>query len=358
MAINHYTSIALTRAVSDMGSAQKVSRIRAQFPDNDEITMGEQLEYGYDSDNPHILVVRKQHEGSSPIAFQTGTLKTLTFPKYRPSATLKEADARKLDPSLNVYTGRQTDPNANLSAKIAKQLEKMNRYIETSHLANCAAGLRTGSVTFKFEDATTNTMAYGYTTGTAVDSTIKTALSGTTAPTAIWTHANALPIDNIELLAANIRKTSQYGGPLDVLMGAAAWDAFRKHSTVTTVLDNRRVEAGQIMYNENMEYKASFGGFNIFLIDFSYQLTSTWTAAWDTNTIAVVPREPGDWFSTEYGAPYEIPEGTNDATFIPVKKFSKVVTEPDPPVQKIILESRLVPVVKNPLCLRVQTVIS
>lgn len=358
MAINHYTSVSLTRAVQDLDHAQKTGRILAQFPESD-VTLGQQLEYGYDSANPQILHVRKQHEGSSPIAMQTGTLKTVTFPKYRPSTVINEIDARKLDPSLSVYTGRDTDPNANFNAKIAKQLKLMLDKIKMSTYVNAAVGLRTGSVSFKYEDATTATIEYGYgSAGTNVDSIIRTALSGTTAPTAIWTHANATPMNNIELLASCIRKTSGYGGAFDVLMGTEAWNAFKVHSTVTNQLDNRRIESGRIVMNEASEYKASINGFDIYQIDTAYDLGGTWTDAWDSKTIAVIPRDPGDWFSLEFGAPFEIPEGSTTPAFIPVKYFSKIVVEHDPVVQKLILESRPIPLVKNKLCLRVQAVIS
>lgn len=359
MSVSVFDSVSLTMAVNDLDSAQRASRIMRLFRPNPTVHVSKYLEYGYDSDNPHILQVRKQHEGSSPIAATLGTLKRLTFPKYRPSFDWDEIDAQTLDPAVAAYTGTASDPTAVQAQKIAKHLGKLRRRIETSHLVNCMTALRTGAITFQYEDATTEGIEYGYgSAGTAVTSIIKTALSGTTAPTAIWTHANALPMDNIELLARNIRATSQYGGAFDVLMGPAAWDAFRVHSTVTNQLDNRRIDSGGLMFRENNEYKGSINGFDIYEVDYRYLLNTTWTEAWDTNTIAVVPREDLDWFSTEYGAIWEIPEGANRASFIPTQYFSKVIVEQDPVSEKLIVESRPIPLIKNPLCLRVQTVIS
>ena len=360
MPTSSYDSITLTTAVNDLDSGQRCRRLMGLFAPSADVHLSTYLEYGYDTDNPHILQVRKQHEGSSPVAATIGDVKRLSFPKYRPSTDWDEADTRKLDPAVAAYMGpNASNPNSVQDDKVAKQLRKLRNYIDTSHLVNCLTALRTGAVTFKYEDATTEGIEYGYgSAGTAVDSIIKTALSGTTAPTAIWTSANALPMDNIELLARNIRATSQYGGAFDVVMGPAAWDAFRVHSTVTKLLDNRRTEGNVMMDKENGEYKASINGFDIYEVDYRYLLDTTWTEAWDTNTIAVIPRENLDWFSTEHGAVYEIPEGGTRPSLIPTMYFSKVIVEQDPVSEKLIVESRPIPVIKNPLCLRVQTVIS
>lgn len=359
MSVSVYDSVDLTMAVNNLESHQKTMRVRKLFRDGDVHTQ-EHLEFGYDIDHPHILYTRKQIEGSSPVEVKIGDLKRLTFPKYRPSGVLKEKDARKLDPSVAAYVGTSTDANTNLAAVVAKHLAKLRRRIDTTHMVNAISALTTGSVTFKYEDATTETLDLGFgSAGTAITSVIRTTLSGTTAPTAIWTHANAVPLDNLETAATAMRAVTGYDGPIDVLMGTAAWNAFKVHSTVKDLLDNRRIVGSEIRANENMEYKGEVNGFRIYHVTFQYLLNTTWTEAWNTNTIALVPSEdPEGWFSTEYGAPFEFPEGSNVAQFIPVQYFSKAVRIEDPPVQKVILESRPVPLIKNPQAVRVWTVIS
>ena len=248
------------------------------------------------------------------------------------------------------YTGTQTDLGANLAGKVAKALDKLRRRVQTFHLVNCYHALSAGAITFKYEDATTATIDYGYgSAGTAVTSIIQTAL----ATTRLWSASTSTPLADLELLAQNIRSTTEYGGEFDVIMGSTAFAHFAAHASVTNKLDNRRTDVGQMTFRNGSEWKGSVDGFDIYQVGFNYLLNTTWTAAWPATFIAVVPRENLDWFSTEYGAIYEIPEGSETATFIPVKYFAKSITKKDPVLQTLIVESRPIPVIKNPLALRV-----
>lgn len=361
MAISPFTSAGLSRAVTDLSNAQMTERVMRQFPDAPEgVHLSETLEYGHDVRDPRILHYRKPGEKAGIVQAAVGTLKHLRFPMLREETAFNEVDARVLDPSLEAYRGRNaTDANANYMGMVMKQLDYLLELVRGTHVVSCYSALQTGVVTFDYPDAPSETIDFGFgSAGTAVTSIIRTALSGTTAPTAIWTHANALPMKNIDTLVADARATSKYAGPYDVLMGRAAWDAYSVHSTVVNMLDNRRIDGGNLALREDAEFKGQYNGYNIYLIDTRYVLDTTWTAAWDTNTIAVVPRNPTGWFSTEYGAPFEIPAPGMDPAFIPIKVFAKTYNEENPPVKKILVESRPIPLIKNPRCMRVQAVIS
>ena len=352
MSVEMFDSTSMTKAVNNLDNAQRTARLLKQFPDGD-VHVSEFMEYGYDADNPKILQVRKITEGSSPIAQSVGSLKRINFPKYRPAMNWNEADALVLDPAVAQYMGTQTDLNSNLAGKVAKALDKLRRRVQTSHLVNCYHALSAGAITFKYEDATTATIDYGYgSAGTAVTSIIQTAL----ATTRLWTASTSTPLADLEQLAQNIRATTEYTGEFDVIMGATAFNAFAVHASVTGKLDNRRTDAGSMTFRNGSEFKGSVDGFDIYQVSFKYLLDTTWTEAWDTDTIAVVPRENLDWFSTEYGAIWEIPEGATRASFIPVKYFSKSELKTDPVSQKIIVESRPIPVIKNPLAVRIWNV--
>lgn len=360
MSVSVYDSATLSRAVTELEDAQRKARIMRLFKPG-SVHMAKTFEYGYDVDQPHILKFQKPDEGASPIPASIGTLKSLSFPKLRHYTAFSESDAKLLDPSVASYIGRNSNVSANFSEKIVKQLAKIKRYIDTTHMVNCFTALRTGVVTFKYGGGYTDeTIDFGYgSAGTATGSIIRTTLSGTTAPTAIWTHANALPLTNLDTLADSIRATSGYMGDFDVIMGTAAFNAFIVHSTVTSRLDVRRIDAGGMTLRESNEYKGSINGYDIYQVSNQYLLGSTWTQAWDTNTIAMIPREDLDWFSTEYGAPYDRPTaGSTELQFLPTPYFSKMFIDEDPPVQKLLVESRPIPVIKNTLCLRVWTVIS
>ena len=351
MSVSIFDSAEMTKAVNNLDNAQRTGRILQQFPDGD-VHMAAYMEYGYDSDNPRILQVRKIFEGSSPVAHGIGSLKRINFPKYRPSSFWEEQDARPLDPAVMAYTGTNTDANSNLEDRIAKQLDKLRRRIQTSHIYNCYKALSTGAITFQYEDGTTATIDYGYTSGTATTSTILTAKTST----ARWEDAGSFPLDDLETMASNIRATTEYTGEFDVLMGKTAFKAFRTHASVTGNLDNRRVDLGGLTLRNGSEWKGSIDGFDIYQVSFSFVANTTWTEVFDTDTVVMVPRENLDWFSTEYGAIWEVPQGSTSPAFIPTKYFSKSVIEEDPVTQKIIVESRPIPVIKNPLAVRVWNV--
>lgn len=361
MPVSVFSSAALSNAVTDLGHNQQTRRVRNQFPNStDGVIMSETLEYGYDSRYPRVLHYRKPGEASGVVKAAVGQLKAIRFPMLRESTPFNEKDARVLDPSLAAFQGRNnTNANSNLIQMVLKQQQYLKNLIEMTHTLACYQALSGGVVTFNYPDAPDETLDLGFgSAGTNVDSVIRTALSGASLGTAVWTHANARPMENIRLLASCIRATSEYPGQLDVLYGRAAWDAFSGHSTVSDKLDNRRIESGSIKQRENVEYVGSMDGFDFYVIDTQYVLGSTWTQAWDTNSIAVVPREPTGWFETVYGAPYEIPAPGANPEFLPTPFFSKTFVEQDPPVMKILVESRPIPLIKNPLCMRKQVVIA
>lgn len=361
MSISIFGSRAMSVAVSIQGDAQKNNRIKKQFPDNDVVHREKRLDYGYDRDNPHVLVARKPGQPAGEVAATVGDLRSVTFPMFREKTAFTEDDADVLDPSVESYRGPYaTDPALNFQEKVLKQAMKLRRMVERTHIVNCYLALSTGVVTFKYPGGLADeTIDFQFgSAGTAVTSVKRTALSGSTAPTAIWTHANALPLLNIDNLASDIRATTDYDGAFDVLMGRAAWDAFRVHSTITNMLDNRRIEGGNLELRESKEYKGSVNEYDIYMVDSRYLLDTTYTQAWDTNTIALVPREPGGLYSTEYGAPFEKPTPDARPTYLPTKFFSKMFTEEDPPVEFVLVESRPIPLIKSPLHQRVQAVIS
>lgn len=360
MSISIFGARALSVAVSIQKDAQKNNRIKKQFPDNPMIHREKRLDYGYDRRNPYVLVARKPGQPAGEVAAAVGDLRSITFPMFREKTAFDEADADVLDPSVAEFLGPYaTDPAKMLQAKILKQAMILRNLVERTHVVNCYQALSTGVVTFKYPSLPDETIDFQFgSAGTAVTSVKRTALSGTAAPTAIWTHANATPLNNIDDLASDIRATTDYDGAFDVLMGRTAWNAFRVHSSVTNMLDNRRIEGGNLEMRESKEYKGTINEYDIYVVDSRYMLGSTWTAAWETNTIAVVPREPGDIYSTEYGAPFEKPSPGASATYLPTKFFSKTYTTEDPPVDFILVESRPIPLIKSPLHQRVQVVIS
>jgi hypothetical protein len=360
MSISIFGARALSVGVSIQKDAQKNNRIKKQFPDNPTVHREKRLDYGYDRRNPHVLVARKPGQAAGEVAAAVGDLRSVTFPMFREKTGFDEIDADVLDPSVAEFAGPYaTDPAKMLQAKILKQAMILRGLVERTHVVNCYQALSTGVVTFKYPGLPDETIDFQFgSAGTAVTSIKRTALSGTTAPTAIWTHANALPLQNIDDLVSDIRATTDYDGSFDILMGREAWNAFRVHSTITNMLDNRRVEGGKLEMRESKEYKGTINEYDIYLIDSRYLLDTTYTNAWDPKTIAVVPREPGDIYSTEYGAPFDKPTPGASPTYLPTKYFSKMYSTEDPAVEFILVESRPIPLIKSPMHQRVQAVIS
>lgn len=352
MSLASFTPRALSEAAIIMGNAQRdffgTEVFRPSAPSRTQL-----IDFGSLVVNPQILNVSREGEASKPVPLLAGSLKTVQPPIYRPSKSINASDAATMNPALAAYNWVATDPNENLRQQIDLDMMDLVQKIRKSHAVNCALAISAGSLTLTHEDATTDTISYGYgSAGTDVDDTILTALSGAD----YWTESTSVPDKDIQAMVENIRKTTDIDTPIALIMGSTAYYAFRGHARIKDIYDNRRYDGNSLNWNEAVQYKGVYDGSPVFCVSLTYKTAAgTWTEAFPANKVVAVPLGT-NLFTTEYGAIFETPGPDTMPTWIPTQYFSKQLVEQDPAVNKIIVESRPVPVIKQPLAVRVQQV--
>ncbi len=354
MSLASFTPRDLTEAAIIMGNAQKDTFQRELFKAG--MAHSTQLiDFGSMVVNPQILNVNRAGEASKPVAMVAGALKSVSPPIYRVSKSIGQADAATANPALAAYNWVNTDPNENLRQQVALDQMDLVQKINKSHSVNCAIALSTGTLTLTHDDATTDTISYGYgSAGTDVDDTIQTALTSSD----LWNNATSDPVSNIDFMTRSIRTTTDIDAQLALFMGSTAFAYFVRHEKVKSFYDTRRYEFGQIMKNEQVDLKGYYNGMPVFEVVMSYKTAAgVWTDAFDPLKVVCAPLGTS-LFTTEYGGIFETPGLDTAPQWIPTPMFSKELYEQDPAVHKILVESRPVPLIKQPLAVRTRVVAS
>ncbi len=188
--------------------------------------------------------------------------------------------------------------------------------------------LRTGKVTVSGEGYQTQVVDFGRSSTHTVTLTSNDR----------WNvdHADSLPLDDLQVNAELISKDAG-GDALDVIMESGAWNAFRKHSTVSGRIDRRHTTDTQIavggIKERGLVYKGEIDGFRIW----TYQ---DW---YETDDGTVTPFLPSGTVLQVAGAI----EGVQafgaikdpKAGYQAVPYFSKVYYEEDPGANIILTQS-------------------
>jgi len=262
-----------------------------------------------------------------------------------------------LDPGLPGYTGPvNADPNAQTNVKIARELADLRAKIERQMEVTAADALLDGSATLTYPDGGTATITYEYETTPAAKATVQTALTGTNA----WSSSGSNPLKNLRTWARQIAQYSNYGGPLDVIMGYEVADALTNHAQFEKILNKQTLNLGTMSLAEQGLFRGQFGPFTFWEYVQSYQNSAgALVDAWDSKTVAVVPANgPAEIFSMEFGASFDFPTAQSETPqYITAEFFSKLVKHDDPPVQDLILQANPLPLIKNANAIRVCTVL-
>lgn len=354
MSLASFTPRDLSEAAIIMGNAQKDTFSSELFRPG-KAHVGQLIDFGSLVVNPQILLTSRAGEASKPVALVAGALKSVQPPIYRVSKTIGQSDAATFNPALAAYNWVNTDPNENLRQQIELDQKDLVSKVLKSHAVNCARALSTGTLTLTHDDATTDTIDYGYgSAGVAVDSIIQTALSGTT----LWNNATSDPAADVEFMARGIRSTTDVGERLALFMGHTAFAYFVRHEKIKSFYDVRRYDMGTINKDERMDLKGYYNGMPVFEVVMSYKTAAgTWTDAFDPLKCVCAPLGTG-LFTTEYGGIHETPGLDTAPAWIATPMFSKELFEQDPAVHRIIVESRPVPLIKQPLAVRTRVVAS
>lgn len=126
------------------------------------------------------------------------------------------------------YGGRLT-PQQRVDALVAETLDQHQQMIDNRLEWMAAQALVEGGITITGEDYPTTHVDFGR------NPSLDIALTGG----AKWTATTANPLDDIESAALSVRKISKGAIVTDLVMDGATWNALKKFSTITDLIDIR-----------------------------------------------------------------------------------------------------------------------
>ena len=307
-----------------------------------------------------VLPIVGRDEPAVPLELMKGSAKAVVPPRLRVSKTLNEAVAMTPFIGGDSWEGMNTDLNRSLAERITREQVKTKLSFGLTLETWCADLLADGAVSLADVDGTARyTLDYGYvTTGTAAARNVQTAKTGTNA----WNSDQSDPIAHMDEWETQIRDYSDYAGPLVVVCGSNVAAALRNHAKVQALLDNRRMQFGQINPAAANNYFATLGNFDLYKYSKSRRGAKnapTLTQLWDPNTVGMVPEGGNGIFEIHYGAIYEAPGGRRDEIkqLIQTDWYSKMYSSDDPPADILINESRPLPAITDARPIRICQVI-
>jgi hypothetical protein len=356
MTLDAFTPRSLTENVNKIGNAQEFLLQKRVFSRR-RTHPTEVIDFGVIADNLRISGYTRNGQSARPVSKVAGQLKKVEAPAIRLKKTLDADFIRTLNPGLATYMGPYaTDPQSQVAEKLAIEQADLKNKIDRQVEITAAEALSTGEATLTHEDGGTVAIDYEY-TGDGVSAgdglTIQPALSGTNA----WSSTGAKPLSDLQTLFDQITASSNYGGPLDVLMGVDAAKAFLNHEKVMKALDIRNLDGLGLSLVERARLRGVLGDVMIFSYAISYKNSGgTLVSGFNSKTIVVLPRDPSA-FSLEFGAVCDYPDPSAQAlAMIETEYFSKLVRHEDPAATDLIVQSNPIPVIKRPEAVRVLTV--
>lgn len=355
MTLASFTPAEMTQSIRLLGDLRQ-NFLSQRYFGRKEMHSTNMVMFGKMVSNAYIARYSRSGEAAKIVAGLAGTLNTIVAPIIKLAKVLDENKIETLNPALPMFAGPvNANPNAQTADKINLELADLRAIIDKSVEVQAGEALQSGTVTLTYEDSTTITISFGFTSGTGDAYTIQPALSGTAA----WDKSAANIWGDLEDLAAQIRP--KYQGPLDVIMGKTALAAFMNSEKVQKLLDNRRIEAGGLSPAEAAAFKGTFNGMNIFAYANSYHTAAgTDTAIWNPKTIVVLPEAGGEAFSTEYGAVFDYanPDDPQSIGFIKTDYHAQMLMKRDPAVLEMVVQSRPIVCIKDAGLIRVKRVIA
>ena len=356
MTINAFTPLVLTDTVNKIGNAQMPFMLQRVFRRRNTHKT-DSIVFGVNDGNIKLSGYTRKNAPGTRVEKHGGALKALVVPEIRLVKALDRNFFETLNPGLPGYTGPvNADPNAQTNVKIAQELADQRAKIERQMEVTAADAVQNGTATLTYPDGGTVTISYEYETTPASKATIQTALTGTNK----WDSADSDPLKNLRTWARQIAQYSNYGGPLDVILGYNAADALMKHTQFEKILNKQTLNLATMSLAEQGLFRGQFGQFTFWEYVQSYQNSAgTLVDAWDPKTVAVLPANgPADIFSMEFGATFDFPTPASDTPqFIQAEFFSKIAKHEDPAVLDLILQANPLPLIKNSSALRVCTVL-
>lgn len=299
-----------------------------------------QTEYvDFDKVSPNRKVapfVRREMEGKPVEAYGYST-KIFVPPYVKPKIKTDAGDLFKRAAGETIYS--DVTPAQRAAAKLGKDLASLIDMVVRREELMCSEIVRTGIATI-IGDGYNATIDFG------MHNDNKIALTGGDR----WTESTSTPVDDLEDATELVEEKSGIV-PDVILMGVNAAKDFRKHASVKELLDNRRVEMGEIIPQRlpsGVKYLGVWDNIDIYQYSEWYAddagvLQRTWPAD------GVLVGSSQNQCAMHYGAIYDIDMLTGEnAGLVEGRYFPKSWVTPDPSCRWLMLQSAPLPGLYNP----------
>jgi hypothetical protein len=218
-------------------------------------------------------------------------------------------------------------PDQRIQAVLATELEEQMEMLTRRGELMASEAIRTGKVTVVGEGYPSTVVDFGRDA-----SLTPTALAGT----ARWGQSAEDPLTNLSDWSDLVLKASG-AAPVDVILGADAWKAFKKNADVKARLDNRNIRGAQMEMSaqpvEGLSFKGTIDGFNIWVYGGWYvdPADNTEKVIWPVDIVAMTSALiEGE---RAYGAIQDHDQ------LVAAAQYVKSWTEPDPSVRFLLMQS-------------------
>lgn len=279
-----------------------------------------------------ILPFISNYAGGTIIDKMTGQMRSVKCPRLRPK---KQLDAAEL--LLQRAAGQTIYANggsvaASRDAKIGNELADIKNRVDMTVEYMCAMAL-TGGYTVTQDDYT---FTIDFNMPSANKPVLTTGYGWNQSETTVDIMGD---IDDF----AQIIKNATGLTPDIAICGAAVVKALRGNTAVNTLLDNRRVMAGDVSWDSNSDYIGTLNGIKLFKAGQQYQTTAGVDADFiDDNKFVLLSTQAR--FTIEFGLILDLDAGSQ----IVGEYFAKTWLEKDPSALWMLAESRPLPIPWQP----------
>lgn len=262
---------------------------------------------------------------------------TVGAPNIRIKRPLEAADLIFRRHAGDVIFADGGTPASQAEREIARQLQRMNDAIDNSEEYLCSMAIQ-GTISYTSADEANFTITYPKPAGNTI--TLST----------FWDQASPTPLKDV-MDAQRQMHDEVTLNPSHAICGSEATDEFLQLSEVRTLLDNRRIDAGALQLQNQIQasgalYLGLFRGIQWWSYPSQVTVGSTATDLIRPKYVEFVHAGPSSEMVMYYGAINDL--DALDAGLLASRRFSKSWRQPDPSVQQVLVTARPLPVLRRP----------
>lgn len=251
-------------------------------------------------------------------------------PRFRPKRGFQAADLLKTQKGFSPYDPRINPVERAIADDMDAHRDDIDRMVEIM----CAQAAVDGRI--ELYDVIEGNNVKNYTVDFGRPASHDLVLKGE----ALWSNPDSNLIGFIDDCDLLIQEDTSGLSATDLILGKNAWAAFRRHNDVKDVLDNRRMDIGQLSPRVGAKLKGQWNGLNVWTHNATYQDLEGTTKYFLEPDYALLLAGNAESV-IEFAQPVDIKcEG-------PAKIFAKQFEQEDPSGIFTIAESRPLPMTRH-----------